>query len=188
MGKRSTFERVEDDFYPTPFPALWPLLAYLQPGTEFIEPCAGDGRLVDMLVAHGLVCLDAIDINPRRGDIEEGDARTIQWEEPSLFITNPPWETRKHKGEAFHKIIGNLVPQSPAWLLAPSSWVDTVQAAKFRPWVKEIVPIGRVKWIEGSANGGKDDSSWFHFDSNYTGQTIHHPRQQMPRSLCVRHG
>jgi len=46
MGKRSNFERVERDYYPTPIQAVEPLIDHLPQGTfDFVEPCAGDGRL-----------------------------------------------------------------------------------------------------------------------------------------------
>jgi len=40
MGKRSDFERVERDFYPTPEAAVLPLLPHLPDSYfTFIEPC-----------------------------------------------------------------------------------------------------------------------------------------------------
>ena len=46
MGKRSDFERVERDFYPTPIEAVRPLVPHLPKTGLFAEPCAGDGRLI----------------------------------------------------------------------------------------------------------------------------------------------
>ena len=45
MGKRSNFERIERDYYPTPYEAVLPLIPHLKRhGIEtFAEPCAGDG-------------------------------------------------------------------------------------------------------------------------------------------------
>lgn len=93
MGKRSDFERVPRDFYPTPAEAVPPLLAHLSPGTKFIEPCAGDGALVDHLTAHGHRCLQASDIDPRRAGIAQVDALDLAWG-PEAFITNPPWDRK----------------------------------------------------------------------------------------------
>ena len=42
IGKRSTFDRIPQDSYPTP-----------AAGTQFIEPCAGEGRLVEHLERAG---------------------------------------------------------------------------------------------------------------------------------------
>jgi hypothetical protein len=46
MGKRSSFERREADFYPTPRVAVVPLIPHLRCIKTFAEPCAGDGALV----------------------------------------------------------------------------------------------------------------------------------------------
>ena len=52
MGKQSRFELKDNYFYPTPFEAVLPLVYYLKPGA-FIEPCAGDGRLIEHLEEFG---------------------------------------------------------------------------------------------------------------------------------------
>ena len=57
MGKRSTFARVERDFYPTPFAAVPPLMPHLHGIRTFAEPCCGDGALVKHLEAFGLRCV-----------------------------------------------------------------------------------------------------------------------------------
>ncbi len=49
MGKRSDFERVPRDFYPTPYEAVVPLLAHLPENCSYAEPCAGDGALIKHL-------------------------------------------------------------------------------------------------------------------------------------------
>jgi hypothetical protein len=46
VGKRSDFERVERDFYPTPLPAVRPLIPHLGDVVSYAEPCCGDGDLV----------------------------------------------------------------------------------------------------------------------------------------------
>ena len=44
MGKRSSFERIERDFYPTPFAAVPPLLQFLR-GVAHVRPfCAASRR------------------------------------------------------------------------------------------------------------------------------------------------
>jgi hypothetical protein len=62
MGKRSNFERIPRDFYPTPFAAVPPLIPYLHGIRTFAEPCAGDGALVRHLESFGLRCVYAGDI------------------------------------------------------------------------------------------------------------------------------
>ena len=57
MGKRSSFDRIERDFYPTPEEAFLPLVEHL-PKTKFyyLEPCAGDGALVEWINKHTKGC------------------------------------------------------------------------------------------------------------------------------------
>ena len=62
MGKRSTFERREGDFYPTPRSAVLPLIPWLRGVRTFAEPCCGDGALVRHLDRFGLRCVYAGDI------------------------------------------------------------------------------------------------------------------------------
>ena len=53
MGKRSNFERIERDFYPTPFEAVEPLIPHLPDKFTFAEPCAGNGILIEYLQKNG---------------------------------------------------------------------------------------------------------------------------------------
>ena len=62
MGKRSSFERIPRDFYPTPRAAVLPLIPHLRGVRSFAEPCCGDGALVRHLESFGLRCVYAGDI------------------------------------------------------------------------------------------------------------------------------
>ena len=165
MGKRSSFERRERDFYPTPEAAVLPLLPHLAPSTLFSEPCAGDGALVDILQRHGHVCEFAGDLEPQRADIYITDARTQGGDgAPDVYITNPPWSR-----EVLHPIITNLSAQAPTWLLFDADWMHTRQAAPYLPLCRKIVSVGRVKWIPDSKHTGKDNCAWYLFDANASG-------------------
>ena len=87
MGKRSSFERRDNDFYPTPAAAVGPLVPHLRRERirTFAEPCCGDGALIRHLESYGLVCR-------YRGDRATGqDALEIEsFSDP--VITNPPWK------------------------------------------------------------------------------------------------
>ena len=89
MGKRSSFEQIPRDQYPTPAAAVTPLVAHLRGVRTFAEPCAGAGDLVLHLESYGLRCV-------YQGDIAAGqDALAIdQYGNADCIITNPPW-TRK---------------------------------------------------------------------------------------------
>lgn len=162
MGKRSSFQRIERDYYRTWDPrAVPPLLPHLEPGTRFIEPCAGDGTLLDQLTAAGHVCVDAWDIEPQRADILKVDALglKIQGDERPKFITNPPW-----RRDFLHPLIAHLSDQAPTWLLFDADWKYTRQAIPFKSRLRRIVAVGRLKWIEGSPHDAKDNCAWYLFD------------------------
>lgn len=162
MGKRSSFERVPRDFYPTPFAAVAPLLPHLGFNKRYIEPCAGDGALIRHL-EHEHVCVGASDIEPRRPEYRGYDATTEQFDDYSfdMFVTNPPWDRKQ-----LHPIILNLSRQAPTWLLFDADWIHTRQSAPFMPLLRKIVSVGRVKWIEDSPFTGKDNCAWHLFDAN----------------------
>jgi hypothetical protein len=160
MGKRSSFERVPRDFYPTPYEAVVPLLPHLAEREYFIEPCAGDGALIRHLQSAGHCCVYASDIEPRGERIHEQDALTFDLDNCSLFITNPPWDR-----SILHPLIAHLSARAPTWLLFDADWMHTRQAAPFMPWLHKIVSVGRVKWIPDSKMTGKDNCAWYLFDA-----------------------
>jgi hypothetical protein len=161
VGKRSSFERIPRDFYPTPYEAVVPLLAHLPPQSRFCEPCAGNGALIDHLTGAGHVCAAAWDIEPRRDDIAEKDA--LEWVIGNIdfFITNPPWDRR-----VLHPLIAHLSADYPTWLLFDADWMHTRQSTLFMPYLRKIVSVGRVKWIPDSKMTGKDNCAWYLFDQS----------------------
>lgn len=172
MGKRSDFERVPRDFYPTPYEAVVPLLPHLEPRTWFIEPCAGNGALIDHLRRHGHRCWIATDIEPRRDDIDQEDALEFSGAHGMVRITNPPWSR-----DILHKLIPWLSAHGPTWLLFDADWMHTRQSAPFIPYLRKIVSVGRVKWIPDSPFTGKDNCAWYLFD-----QTSEAPAQFIGRA------
>src|SRR6476646_5332892 len=89
MGKRSSFERREADFYPTPAKAVLPLVPFLRGIRTFAEPCAGQGDLVRHLESFGKRCVYA-------GDLATGqDALALtaaDCNDADCGITNPPYK------------------------------------------------------------------------------------------------
>jgi len=157
MGRRSTFEKIPKDRYFTPYEAVLPLLPHLEPRTHFIEPCAGDGRLVRHLERHGHFCVDAFDQEPGHESVGQADAMTEELEirPGEMVITNFPW-TRS----LLHPLIWRFCLRAPTWFLLDAEWVHTRQSAPFMPHIRKIVSVGRVKWIEGSKMTGKDSCVW----------------------------
>ena len=157
MGKRSDFERRPLDKYPTPEAAVLPLLEHLDPATSFEEPCAGNGDLIRHLEKFGHRCISATDIGNPSVPV---DARSIETCSAEYFITNPPWQR-----DIMHDIIENLSKIRPCWFLIDADWMHTKQSAPYMKYCRQIVSVGRVKWIPDSKQTGKDNVAWYLFNS-----------------------
>ena len=168
MGKRSNFERIPRDFYPTPIEAVLPLLPHVEYGTMFLEPCAGNGALVKHLEANGLSCHAAYDIAPAADFVMRADALDgVDLGSADCIITNPPWDRK-----ILHHMIVEFSNTAPTWLLFDADWVHTKQAAPFLPRLRKIVSVGRVKWIPNSKMTGKDNCAWHLFDKTGSGTSF----------------
>jgi len=171
MGKRSSFKRVERDFYPTPRDAVLPLIPHLPVDMTYWEPCAGDGALIDTLDEfYPGCCWAASDIEPRRSDMGKMDAmesRECEVAGCDLIITNPPWNRK-----ILHPMIEHFSAMRPTWLLFDASWAFTKQSAPFMPSCHRIVSVGRVKWFPESKMTGKDDCAWYMFDASYKTESV----------------
>lgn len=173
MGKRSTFERRKNDLYITWDPrAVAALLPHLAPETRFVEPCAGDGTLANQLMAAGHQCEGCWDIDPQHPCVQRGDALgPIPRSAHAIYITNPPW-TR----DILHPLIARLSDEAPTWLLFDADWAHTKQATEFKPRLRNIVSVGRLKWIPGTKDDGKDNCAWYLFDRPSCLPTLFHGR------------
>lgn len=164
MGKRSDFKRIGKDKYMTfDSRAVKPLLPHIQHIDRYIEPCAGDGSLIDNLAKHrpGMVCDSAYDIEPGREGIGERDALALG-ELYKPIITNPPWDRK-----ILHPMIEHFITISPeCWLLFDSDWAYTKQSAPYIKHCSHIVAVGRLIWIPGTKMTGKDNVSWYQFEQN----------------------
>lgn len=175
MGKRSNFERVERDWYPTPREAVVPLVPFLLEEEMYWEPCAGDGALVRHLseLVPNLTCTRWSDIEPQDGHIEQCDV----FDEPvcwgRLCITNPPW-----RRDILHPLIEHLTSAqgSRCWLLFDADWIHTRQSAPYLPRLRKIVSVGRVKWIPDSKMTGKDNCCWYYFTQPSDEPTVFYGR------------
>jgi len=170
MGKRSDFERVNKDFYPTPLPALLPLLPHLSSSVRFCEPCVGDGHLARHLESFGHQCVASSDIERDVRLLTESDINNADY-----IITNPPWERK-----ILHPAIIRCCSIRPTWFLFDADWMHTHQAADYLDLCAAIVSVGRVKWIENSPHTGKDNCCWYLFDANHKAEPKFYRRKKDP--------
>ena len=179
MGKRTVteFAKRERDYYPTPLKAMEPLIPFLPEYFTYVEPCAGDGRMVqhlNTLMRGSAECLGAYDIAHPEDDplvypVEIRDAFTLteaDLENVDYFITNPPWSRDKKSGYLLHRLIEHFAELRPTWLLFDADWMHTKQAAPLiQKYLLQVVSIGRVSWAENGVSG-KDNAVWYLFDKD----------------------
>lgn len=162
MAKRSSFKRNARDLYRTFDPrAVAPLLPFLRRGQTFIEPCAGYGDLTAQLAGVGLVCQRSFDIKPLADGIGKLDALQLTEDHcagASHIITNPPWDRK-----LLHPMIMRFSMLRPTWLLFDADWAHTQQSERFMPYCRTIVSVGRVRWMPGTKQDGKDNAAWYLF-------------------------
>ena len=167
MGKRSNFERVERDFYPTPLAAVHPLVRHLPASFSYWEPCAG---AFDLCKHINSLCdisfYTASDIEPADDRVRRSDAFQERITPVDYIITNPPWDRK-----ILHPMIEHFSAVRPTWLLFDADWCHTKQSAPFMPYLHKIVAVGRVKWIPDSKFTGKDNCAWHLFDQRKPAQT-----------------
>ena len=70
-----------------------------------------------------------------------------------------------------HPLIAHFQRIAPTWLLLDMDWADQTGRAVPRPCT-DILPIGRVKWIEGSKYTGKDNAAWYRFDARHASRPV----------------
>ena len=190
VGKRSTFERVAKDYYPTidkrAVEALMPVLEkrdahnFVTAGdgsyyrVDYIEPCAGTGELINQIRFYGHNCVAATDImyySEETGNKDVFSYTSQDLNDADCFITNPPWS--RH---ILHPLIEHLSALLPTWLLFDADWAHTKQSAPYMKLCTDIVSVGRLIWIPGTTMTGKDNCAWYRFDKNNTKETIFHGR------------
>jgi len=163
MGKRSDFVRRPMDAYQTIDPrAVAALLPFIEGLSYFAEPYRGEGFLERQLNDIGLACLWSSDIADNDPPI---DALTLTADDLGAIdaiITNPPWSR-----PILHEMILHFQKIAPTWLLFDADWAHTKQAAPFLAQCSHIVSVGRLRWIEGTKQTGKDNCAWYRFDAHH---------------------
>jgi len=162
MGKRSGgHERRERQYWPTPYEAVTPLLAHLGTGLRFVEPCAGDGRLIRHLERHGHQCVYACDLEPQSEGIITRDILMGVDEgvpECDAIITNTPWER-----QVLHAMLDRFLTWAPVtWVLLDADYGHIKEAIPYGEYCHKMVSVGRVSWL-GNGKGGMENAAWLCF-------------------------
>lgn len=171
MGKRSDFERVAKDYYPTiDDRAVLALLPHIKHLNSYVEPCCGQMHLVNMLarLAPDLKCYEYSDIDNGQ------DALTITEDYllgADAIITNPVWSRA-----LLHQMIMHFKDLAPTYLLFDADWAHTKQALPYLKYCTDIYSVGRLIWIEGTKMTGKDNCCFYRFDKEESNTIKFHPK------------
>jgi hypothetical protein len=182
LGKRELIKkpRADRDWYGTKDPAAVAALApFLWPSARYIEPCAGDGSLIDLLASSGppVTCVGAYDIEPQRSDITQRNCLFLTWADvgkAEYFITNPPYDWKM-----LQPILEYLPSMLPTWLLLPADMVHNKRVSPYMDVCSDVVSVGRLWWFEneeGKKVKGVDNFVWIKLDHAYEGFTRFHAR------------
>lgn len=167
MSKRSTFDKVPKDFYPTTDPnALPKVFIDFVRGRKYAEPCCGSGDLVDLLV-DAATCNWESDIEYRGAGVV-WDAMCLsnnELEKCDCIITNPPY-TRS----VLLPLIDHLVSLKDTWLLLPSDLMHNRYFGSYMERCSKVVSIGRLCWFkkEGKRVDSTDNYAWYLWEKGVT--------------------
>jgi hypothetical protein len=162
-------DRPETDFYATPEAVTHALLDWLNlpMGTRIWECAAGDGRMVEVMLARGYQ-VESSDIKTGV-DFRVAGARKVDW-----IITNPPFIV----AEDFIRHAYDLNPTGFAFLLKSQYWHSMKRNKLFfdiRPIA--VLPLSwRPDFLFGKKSGAPTmEVLWTVWESPYGQKTIYEP-------------
>ena len=86
--------------------------------------------------------------------------------------------TRRGPGQLLHPLILHFQRHKPTWLLFDADWAHNRMAAPYIDQCSDIVAVGRLCWIEGTKQTGKDNVSWYRFWHKHQGGPRFHNRRK----------
>jgi hypothetical protein len=133
-------------------------------------------QLVAHVEAMGPLCIHA-------DDIQNGaDALTcpvLRQAVVDAIITNPPYTWAILKGML------DLFPSlAPTWLLLEARFAFVGQSRPYMRICSDVVPIGQIRWFEGTKHKSRDHYAWYRFDAAHQGITTFHPLQPRTRTTA----
>ena len=150
--------RVENDYYPTPIESTVPLLNKINFNnvTTFLEPCCGDGRILDLIPENKVKFWAEIQNGRNYFDYE--------FEDIDLIITNPPFSL------AIDFLKKSLSEAKTVCYLQRLNWLGSKVRKEFwnnNPPDKIFVLSTRPQFKRELGLGGGSDSTeyaWFIWD------------------------
>jgi hypothetical protein len=168
LSKRSNFDKIPRDFYPTfDTNATPPSFIREIRGKRYAEPCCGQGDLVELLY-DAAICKWESDIEDRGlGFLFDAMCLTKNelWK-CDLIITNPPY-TRK----VILPMIDHFISLKPTWLLLPADWMHNKYFGPYMDKCSKVISVGRLKWFKDSLHSSTDNYCWYYWKHKASSDT-----------------
>lgn len=165
MSKRSNFDKIPKDFYPTVDPrAVEPLVPFIR-GKTYAEPCYGNGDLEDLLMDVA-TCKWRSDIRETVDSsvVKSGlEVTATDLKDCDLIITNPPFTKT-----VLLPLLDHFISLKPTWLLLPSDYMHNTYFGPHMRKCSKVVSIGRIKWFKDSKASSTDNFCWYHWPQGAT--------------------
>ena len=167
------YERVENDFYPSPPDTVEAIYKYLNDEyligkhTMVIEPACGDGAISKVFEAKGHRVISS-DLYPQLEGAETKDFINDPFiidHHGTLVITNPPY-ANPYIDQFIERVIDMVKNDGCVGALLMRNEVDCAQSR--RPYFEEcqffhskLVLNWRPRWIAGSTGSPRHNYSWY---------------------------
>lgn len=165
MGKRSSFEKVPKEFYPTTDPnAVVPLVRFIR-GRTYAEPCYGNGDLEDLLVDVA-TCKWRSDVRETVSSSKVTGALSITAKDIAdcdLILTNPPFSK-----PVLLPMLDHFISLKETWLLLPADYMHNSYFGSYMRRCKSVVSIGRLRWFKDSKASSTDNFCWYFWPKGAT--------------------
>lgn len=183
-GMSTTRERVQDDYYATPYQATEMLLDEVKFSGNFLEPCVGGGHIVDVIkkyypdeCVYGVDLVDRGYPNTLVADFLKHDFLGQKFDN---VVTNPPFSLAQEFLEKSMEVVND------GGKIAMFLKIQFLEGAKRREMFKKYPPKyiyvfvkRQAPWNNGSPvdEKGKPWSStmcfaWFVWEKGFTGEPI----------------
>jgi hypothetical protein len=158
MGKRSDYNKIPKDYYPTTDPnAIPPKFIEFIRGRTYAEPCCGEGDLTELLMDVA-VCRWESDVE-YRGCGKIWDAMCLSKHELQncdLIVTNPPFSR-----DVLLPMVDHFITLKPTWLLLPADYMHNKYFSPYMAKCSKVVSVGRLKWFKDSKHTSTDNFCWY---------------------------
>lgn len=108
-GTSTTRERIENDYYATPYESTKALLDNVEFTGDFLEPCVGGGHIIEVIKQYypnkDICCMDIVDRGYEDTLVDNFLEHDFKGQKFNNIITNPPYSLAQEFLEKSMKII-----------------------------------------------------------------------------------